>query len=119
MELAGLIVGIRKGRRSYHVHGIRSLIAGDETFTEAGVHGAVGRAGLVRKAGKVILDETFLEVLARVFGHDFLPQLRRKLIEASSKHIETDSRIKQSYFGAHVLSDAGSGVQSNGLPCNL
>ena len=61
---------------------------------DAGVDGAVRGRRLVRKAGEVLLDEAFLEVLSRIFGHDFLPQLRRKLIEAFSKYIETDSRIK-------------------------
>ena len=80
------------------------------------VHGAIGRAGLVRKAGKVLLDEAFLKEFARVLSHDSLAQLGRKLIEASSSHIETDTRIEQGYFRAHVLSDPGSGVQSNGRP---
>jgi hypothetical protein len=89
-----LLFGIGEGRCSHHVDGIRSFITRDETLTDAGVHRAVGRAGLVRKAGKVLLDEAFLEVFSRLSGHDFLAQLRRKLIEAFSKHIETDSRIE-------------------------
>ena len=73
----------------------------------------------MRKAAEVGLEEAFLEVFARVPGHDFIAQLRRKLIEPFSEHIETDTRIEQSYFGAHVLSDAGSGVQGNGFPDSL
>ena len=46
MELAVLVVGIGEGRCSYHVDRIRSFITRDETLTDAGVHGAVGRAGL-------------------------------------------------------------------------
>ena len=46
------------------------------------------------KVMPVKMDEAFLEVFSRVSGHDFLAQLRRKLIEAFSKHIETDSRIE-------------------------
>jgi hypothetical protein len=94
VEVAVLVVGIGEGRCSYHVAGIRKFITGDEALTDAGVHGAVGRAGLVGKAGKVLLDEVFLEVLSRIFGYDFLAQLRRKLIEAFSKHVESNSRIK-------------------------
>jgi len=96
-----------------------ALITGDETFTDAGVHGAAGSAGFVCKALEVRPDEGFLEVFARVPGHDFIAQLRRKLIESFSEHIETDTRIKQSYFGAHVLSDAGGGVQGNSFLGNL
>src|SRR5580698_253857 len=110
MEPAVLVVGIGEGRCRDHVAGIRSCIAGDKTLTDTGVDGAVGGAGFVRKAGKVLLNEVFPEVPSRVLGHNFLTHLRRKLIEASSKHIEADSRIEQSYFRAHVLSDARSGV---------
>ncbi len=60
-----------------------------------------------------------LKCLRGYLANDFLAQLRRKLIEASSKHIETDSRIEKGYFGTHVLSDTGRGVQSNRRPCNL
>jgi hypothetical protein len=66
-----LLFRIGKRRCSYHVAGIRSFIPRDETLTDAGVHGAVGRAGLVRKAGKVLLDEAFLEVLSRIPGTIF------------------------------------------------
>ena len=70
------------------------LISRNEPLTDAGVHGAVGGAGLARKALEVLLDEAFLEVLSRIFGHDSFAQLQRKLIEAFSKDIETDARIK-------------------------
>ena len=73
----------------------------------------------MRKAPKVFLEESFLEVFARVPGHDFIAQIRWKLIEPFSEHIETDTRIEQSYFRAHVLSDAGGGVQGNGFPGSL
>src|SRR4030095_14359127 len=85
LSVPGILFGIGEGRCCYHVADIRRSITRDETFTDAGVHGAVGRAGFVRKAGKVLLDEAFLEVFSRVSGHDFLAQFRRKLIEASSK----------------------------------
>jgi hypothetical protein len=85
-----LLFGIGEGRCSNQVVGIWGLKTRKETLTDALVHGAVGRAGLVCKAGKILLDEAFLEVFARVPGHDSLAQLRRKLIEALSKHIETD-----------------------------
>jgi hypothetical protein len=54
---SGLLFGIGEGRCSHHVVGIRRLKTRDETLTDAGVHGAVGRVGLVRKAGKIFLDE--------------------------------------------------------------
>src|SRR4051812_18801135 len=41
---SALRCGIGEGRCSYHVAGIRSFITGDETFTDTGVHGAVGGA---------------------------------------------------------------------------
>jgi hypothetical protein len=39
-----------------------------------------------------------------------------KPIEHFSEHIKAATRIKQSYFGAHVLSDAGGRVQGDGFP---
>src|SRR5689334_8834798 len=45
--------------------------------------------------------------------------MRRKLIEPYSEHIETDTRIEERYFGAHIPSDTGSGVQGNRFPCSL
>jgi len=69
---SSLRFGIREGRCGHQVDGVGALIPGDETFTDAGIHGAVGGAGLVRKAAEVGLDEVFLEVLARVHGHDFI-----------------------------------------------
>src|SRR4029450_2401964 len=104
---SALLCGIREGRSSHQIDGVGALIIGDKSFTDRGVHGAVSGAGLVRKAPKVFLDESFLEVFARVPGHDFVAQLRRKLIKPFSEHIETDTRIEQSYFRAHVVSDAG------------
>src|SRR5262245_57399165 len=110
-----LLFGVRERRCSNHVAGVGALITGDETFTDTGVHRAIRGAGLVRKAGEVLLDKALLEVFARVSGHDCITQLRRKLIEPFSEHIETDTRIEQSYFGAHVLSDAGGSMQGNGF----
>src|ERR1043165_1266570 len=75
---------IREGRCSYYINGIGCLIARDKTFTESCIHGAVCGARLVCKAIEVCLDERFLEVLARIPGHDFLTHLRRKLIETTS-----------------------------------
>jgi hypothetical protein len=69
----------RERRCSNYVAGIWRLIARNETFTDGSVYGAVGRTGLVRKAGKVLLDEACLEILSRIYSHDFLAQLRRKL----------------------------------------
>ena len=74
---AGLLLGIGKGRSGNQVDGIGGLITRNEALIDALVHGAIRRAGLVRKAGKVLLDEVFPEVFARVSGHDFLAQLRR------------------------------------------
>jgi hypothetical protein len=111
--------GIRERRRSNQVAGVGALKTGDETFTDTGVHGAIGGAGLVRKAVEVLLEEAFLEVFARVSGQNFIAQLRRKLIEPFSEHIETDTRIEQSYFRAQVLRDAGGGVQGNGFPDSI
>src|SRR4030095_3160346 len=114
-----LLCGIRERRSSHQIDGVGTLIIGDKSFTDRGVHGAVSGAGLVRKAPKVFLEESFLEVFARVPGHDFVAQLRRKLIKAFSEGIETNARIEQSYFRAHVVSDAGGGVQGNSLPGSL
>jgi hypothetical protein len=50
---SGVLIGVWEGRCSYNVAGIRHLITRDETLTNAGVHGSVGRAGLVRKAGDI------------------------------------------------------------------
>jgi hypothetical protein len=66
------------------------FITGDKTFTDAGVHGTDRGGGLVCKALKIFLEEALLEAYTRVPGHNFFAQLRRKLIEASSEHIETD-----------------------------
>jgi hypothetical protein len=41
------------------------------------------------------------------------------LIEPFSKNIETNTQIKESYFGAQVLSDTGGGVQRDGFPDKL
>ena len=76
------LLGIGEGGCGNQVDGIRGLITRKETLTDTLVHGAICRTGLVRKAGKVLLDEVFLEVLARVPGHDFLAQLRRKLMRS-------------------------------------
>ena len=65
-------VGIREGRCGNQVDGVGALIPGDETFTDAGIHGAEGGVGLVRKAAEVGLEEAFLEVFARVPGHNFI-----------------------------------------------
>jgi hypothetical protein len=62
--------GIREERCGNQVDGVGPLIPGDEMFTDAGIHGAVGGAGLVRKAAELGLDEAFLEVFARVPNHD-------------------------------------------------
>ena len=93
-EASAVLFGIREGRCSNQIAGVGAPIAGDVTFTDTGVHGAVRGAGLVRKASEVRLDEVFLEVLARVPGDDFIAQLRRKLVEPFSEHIETDARIQ-------------------------
>src|SRR3954447_4088047 len=116
---SALLFGIREGRCRNQVAGVGTLEAGEVTFTNTGVHGAVRRARLVCKAAEIRLDEVFLEALARVPGDNFLSQLRRELVEPSSEHIETDARIEERDFRAHVLSDAGRGVQGNGLPDRL
>src|SRR4030095_15722873 len=107
---SALLCGIREGRSSDQIDGVGALKIGDKSFTDRGVHGAVSGAGLVRKAPKVFLDKSFLEVFARVHGHDFVAQLRRKLIKPFSEDIETNTRIEQSYFRAHVMSDARGSV---------
>ena len=107
-----LLRGIWEGRCSNQVAGVGTLITGDKTFADTGVHSTDSGGGLVCKAVEIFLEEAFLEAFTRVPGHDLIAQLRRKLIEPSSEHIETDTRIEQSYFVAHVLRDAGSGVQS-------
>ena len=112
-------MGIREGRCSNQVAGVGALVPGDETFTDAGVDGAVRGRGLVRKAGEILLDEAFFEIFARVPGDDFLAHLRRKLIEPHSQHIEKNTRIEERHFGAHVLRDAGGGVQRDCFPDGL
>src|SRR4029078_5936867 len=92
------LVGIGKRGCSDQVGGVGDLVAGDKTFTDAGVHRAVGGAGLVCESGKLRLYKVFPETLARVPGDDFIAQIRRKAIEPSSEHIETDARIEQSQF---------------------
>jgi hypothetical protein len=62
--------GERADRLSYQVDGIWGLITRNETLTDALVHGAIRRVGLVRKAGKVLWDEVFLEVFARQHAPD-------------------------------------------------
>jgi hypothetical protein len=116
---SALLFGIGERRGRDHVDGVGELETGDEAFTDAGIHRTVRGVGLVRKAGEVLLQEGLLEVLARVPGHDFMAQLRRKLLEPFSEHIEPDTRIEQRYFGAHVRRDAGGGVQGNGFPDRL
>src|SRR5690348_1842341 len=116
---SALLFGILEGRCSNQVAGVGELIAWDVTFNNAGVHGAVRRARLVCKAAEVCPDEVFLEACARVTGDNFLAHSRRKLVEPFSEHIETDARIEERDFRAHVLSDAGRGVQGNGLPDRL
>src|SRR5438105_2271020 len=89
-----LLLGIREGRCRNQVAGVGELIAGDVTFNNTGVHGAVRRAWLVCKAAEVRLDEVFLEACARIPGDNFLAHFRRKLVEPFSEHIETDARIE-------------------------
>src|SRR4030095_9188503 len=113
------LCGIREGRSSNQIDGVGAFKIGDKSFTDRGVHSAVSGAGLVRKAPKIFLEESFLEVSARVPGHDFVAQLRRKLIKPFSEDIETNTRIEQSYLRAHVVSDPGGGVQGNSLPGTL
>src|SRR4026209_1944983 len=110
---SALLCGIREGRSSHQIDGVGALKTGDKSFTDRGVHGRVSGTGLVRKARKVFPEESFLEVFARVPGHDFVAQLRRKLIKPFSEDIESDARIKQSYFRSHVVGDARGSVQGN------
>ena len=111
--------GIREGRCSNQVAAVGALKPGDETFTEGSVNGAIRGRGLVRKAGEVLLNKAFFEIYARVPGDDFLAQLRRKPIEPHPQHIEKNTRIKERYFGAHILRDAGGGVQRDCFPDGL
>src|SRR5689334_8382421 len=67
-----LLLGIREGRCSNQVDGIRALKAGDETFTNSGIHGAVRSARLMCKAGEILFDELFFEVFARIPGDNLL-----------------------------------------------
>ena len=108
-----------KGDAAIKSQALGLLIPRDETFTDAGVDGAVRGRGLVRKAGEILLNEAFFEIFARVFGDDFLAQLRRKLIEPHPQHIEKNTRIEERYFGAHILRDAGGGVQRDCFPDGL
>src|SRR5215813_13662904 len=101
--------GIREGRCCNQVDGVGALIPGDETFTDAGIHGAVGGAGLVRKAAEVGLDEAFLEVFARVPGHDFIALS----IVVASQALRLDRKIRAISDNSHEgvsLPLAGLGV---------
>src|SRR6201982_2907399 len=73
-----LLLGIREGGCRNQVAGVGALEAGEVTFTNAGVHGAVRRARLVCEAAEIRLDEVFPEAFARVPGDNFLSQLRRE-----------------------------------------
>src|SRR4029434_1788737 len=84
-----------------------------------GVDRAVGGRGLVRKAGEILLDKTFFEIYARVFGDDFLADPHWKLIEPHPQHIEKNTGIEERHFGAHMLRDAGGGVQRDCFPDGL
>src|SRR6185312_9211619 len=84
--------GIREGRCGHDVHGVGKLKSGDEPLANASVHRAERRGGLLRKAGEVGLDKFLLKMFARVPGHDLIAQIRRKLIETCSDHIETHTR---------------------------
>src|SRR4029077_6722995 len=90
-KASAVLFGIGEGRCSNQIAGVGAPIARDVTFTDAGVHGAVRGARLVRKASEVRLDEVFLEVLARVLGEDLFAQIRRKLVEPFSEHVEADT----------------------------
>src|SRR3954469_11957983 len=85
---------IRKRRCGNQVARVRAFIARDETFTDSGVHRAVCGTRLVRESGEVGLGELLFKVLAWVPGHDVIAQLRRKLVESHSDHIESDTRMK-------------------------
>src|SRR4030095_7873754 len=111
-----LLCGIREGRSKHQIDGVGALKIGDKSFTDRGVHRAESGGGFVRKAPKVFLEESFLEAFARIAGHDFVAQLRRKLIKPFSEDVKKNTRLKQSYFRAHVVSDARGGVQGNSLP---
>src|ERR1044072_8374244 len=91
---SALRCGIRERRCRNQVADVGTLITGDEAFRDTGPHGAVRSAGLVRKAVECRLDKAFLEVFARVPGHDLIAQLRRKLIEPCPEHIESHTRME-------------------------
>src|SRR3954469_17328833 len=70
-----LLAGVREGRSSYQVAGIRVAKSRDEAFANTGVHGAVRSTRLVSKTGEVGLEELFLKMLARIRGHDLIAQV--------------------------------------------
>src|SRR5256885_10451343 len=63
---SALLVGILEGGCSNQVAGVGEFIAGDKSFTDAGVHGAKRGARLVCKATEIRFDEVFLEAFARI-----------------------------------------------------
>src|SRR4029450_11933810 len=106
-----LLFGIREWRSKHQIDGVGTLVTWDKSFTDRLVHGAESGARLVREARKVFLEESFLEVFARVPGHDVVTQLRRKLIKPSSENIETNTRIEKHYVRAEVVRSGEGGGQ--------
>src|SRR3954453_7889973 len=65
------LCGIREGRCGNQVAGVWTLVTGDKTFTDTGVHGTDRGGGLVCKAFEIFLEEALLEAYTRVPGHNF------------------------------------------------
>ena len=72
--------------------------------------------GLVCETGEVRLDEIFSKTLARILGDDFIAHSLQEIDRTLAQHVETHAGVEQRDFWPHVLSDAGRGVQRNGLP---
>jgi len=70
-------------------------------------------------AAKKSLDDAFLEVIPRVGRNDLFAKRARELSQPPSQHVETNPGVQKRNFGAHVLCDAGSGVERDCLPCRL
>src|SRR3954447_13275454 len=88
------LFSIREARGGHQITRVGTPKPRNESFTDRSIHRAVSSRRLVSKTLEVGLKEFVLEVLARVLGYNFIPQPRRKLIEAPSEHIKTDRRIK-------------------------
>src|SRR5690349_12446447 len=107
---------IREWRPEDQLAGIQVLEARNESFADSNVHGPIGGAWLVCKAGEIGFEKLFLEIQARILGHDLLAEVSRKFLESSPENVQTYTRIQQGYLWLHVLSDTRCGVQCDSFP---